>query len=130
MFEQAFRNIDDVLRKEAGCTTELDYTEQTSWLLFLEYLDGLEEEKALEKFLALSEPDAPRLQQLAELYLRRGDFVRAEQMLRRVIAMGDADKKLYTQLGEVILQAQQQANVDAAPVVISPGGSSVPYRKA
>src|SRR4051812_38657412 len=23
MFEQAFRNIDDVLRKEAGCTTEL-----------------------------------------------------------------------------------------------------------
>lgn len=46
MFEQAFRNIDDVLRKEAGCTTELDYTEQTSWLLFLKYLDGLEEERA------------------------------------------------------------------------------------
>src|SRR3974377_1740380 len=38
MFEQAFRNIDDVLRKEAGCTTELDYTEQTSCLLFLKYL--------------------------------------------------------------------------------------------
>lgn len=33
MFEQAFKNIDDVLWKEAGCTTELDYTEQTSWLL-------------------------------------------------------------------------------------------------
>src|SRR5687768_2453796 len=48
MFEQAFRNIDDVLRKEAGCTTELDYTEQTSWLLFLKYLDGLEEDKAME----------------------------------------------------------------------------------
>jgi type I restriction enzyme M protein len=47
MFEQAFRNIDDALRKEAGCTTELDYTEQTSWLLFLKYLDGLEEEKAI-----------------------------------------------------------------------------------
>jgi type I restriction enzyme M protein len=31
MFEQAFKNI-DVLRKEAGCTTELDSTEQTSWL--------------------------------------------------------------------------------------------------
>jgi type I restriction enzyme M protein len=46
MFEQAFKNIDDVLRKEAGCTTELDYTEQTSWLLFLKYLDGLEEDKA------------------------------------------------------------------------------------
>lgn len=48
MFEQAFRNIDDVLRKEAGCTTELDYTEQTSWLLFLKYLDGLEQDRAME----------------------------------------------------------------------------------
>ena len=46
MFEQAFKNIDDVLRKEAGCTTELDYTEQTSWLLFLKYLDGLEDDRA------------------------------------------------------------------------------------
>ena len=48
MFEQAFKNIDDALRKEAGCTTELDYTEQTSWLLFLKYLDGLEQDKAME----------------------------------------------------------------------------------
>lgn len=32
MFEQAFRNIDDALRKEAGCATELDYSEQTSYL--------------------------------------------------------------------------------------------------
>ena len=46
MFEQAFKNIDDVLWKEAGCTTELDYTEQSSWLLFLKYLDGLEQDKA------------------------------------------------------------------------------------
>jgi type I restriction enzyme M protein len=45
-FEQAFRGIDDCLRKEAGCGTELDYTEQTSWLLFLKYLDGLEDDKA------------------------------------------------------------------------------------
>lgn len=51
MFEQAFRNIDDELRKEAGCTTELDYTEQTSWLLFLKYLDGLEQDKAAEAAL-------------------------------------------------------------------------------
>jgi type I restriction enzyme M protein len=48
MFEQAFRNIDDVLRNEAGCTTELDYTEQTSWLLFLKYLDSLEQDRATE----------------------------------------------------------------------------------
>src|SRR4051794_29363065 len=51
MFEQAFMNIDDVLWKEAGCTTELDYTEQTSWLLFLKYLDGLEQDKADEAAL-------------------------------------------------------------------------------
>ena len=48
MFEQAFRNIDNILWKEAGCTTELDYTEQTSWLLFLKYLDSLEEDRATE----------------------------------------------------------------------------------
>jgi type I restriction enzyme M protein len=45
MFEQTFKNIDDVLWKEAGCTTELDYTEQTSWILFLKYLDDLEKER-------------------------------------------------------------------------------------
>ena len=46
VFEQAFKNIDDALWKEAGCTTELDYIEQTSWLLFLNYLDGLEQDRA------------------------------------------------------------------------------------
>jgi len=51
MFEQAFKNIDDALWKESGCTTELDYTEQTSWLLFLKYLDGLEQDKADEALL-------------------------------------------------------------------------------
>ena len=48
MFEQAFKNIDDVLWKDAGCTSELDYTEQTSWLLFLKYLDALEHDKVME----------------------------------------------------------------------------------
>jgi len=52
MFQQAFKNIDDVLWKEAGCTTELDYTEQTSWLLFLKYLDGLEESRKDEAALS------------------------------------------------------------------------------
>jgi len=50
-FEQAFKNIDDILWKEAGCTTELDYTEQPSWLLFLKYLDGLEQDRAAEAAL-------------------------------------------------------------------------------
>ena len=48
MFEQAFKNIDDVLWKDAGASSELDYTEQTSWLLFLKYLDDLEKDKAAE----------------------------------------------------------------------------------
>ncbi|HVC59148.1 MAG TPA: type I restriction-modification system subunit M N-terminal domain-containing protein [Acetobacteraceae bacterium] len=36
-----------MLRTEPGCTTELDYTEQTSWMLFLKYLDDLEQERAV-----------------------------------------------------------------------------------
>lgn len=47
MFEQVFKNIDDVLWKEAGCSSELDYTEQSSWLLFLKYLDDIEQERSL-----------------------------------------------------------------------------------
>ena len=41
-FETAFKNIDDKLRKESGCATELDYIEQTSWLLFLKYINDYE----------------------------------------------------------------------------------------
>jgi type I restriction enzyme M protein len=51
MFEQTFKNIDDILHKDAGCTSELDYTEQSSWLLFLKYLDALERDKANEAAL-------------------------------------------------------------------------------
>ncbi|WP_461520655.1 type I restriction-modification system subunit M [Porticoccus sp.] len=47
MFEKTFKSIDDVLWKDAGCSSELDYTEQTSWMLFLKYLDDLEEERKL-----------------------------------------------------------------------------------
>ena len=45
MFEQTFKNIDDILRKDAGCSSELDYVEQTSWILFLKYLDDFEQDK-------------------------------------------------------------------------------------
>ena len=51
MFEQTFKNIDNILFKDAGCTGELDYTEQSSWLLFLKYLDALEADKATEAVL-------------------------------------------------------------------------------
>ena len=48
MFEQSFKNIDNLLRKDKGLSTEIDYVEQTSWLLFLKYLEDLEKNKALE----------------------------------------------------------------------------------
>jgi type I restriction enzyme M protein len=46
MFEQTFKNVDDILHKDAGCGSELDYVEQTSWVLFLKYLDDLEKDRA------------------------------------------------------------------------------------
>ena len=45
MYEQAFKNIDDTLWKDAGCSSELDYIEQTSWVLFLKDLDDFESER-------------------------------------------------------------------------------------
>ena len=48
VFEQTFKNIDDILHKDADHTSELDYTEQSSWLQFLKYLDALEHDKASE----------------------------------------------------------------------------------
>ncbi len=44
-YESTFNAIDAILRNEAGCSNELDYIEQTSWLLFLKYLDDLETER-------------------------------------------------------------------------------------
>jgi type I restriction enzyme M protein len=52
MFEQTFKNIDDILHKDAGCSSELDYVEQTSWVLFLKYLDDLEKDRKTKAELA------------------------------------------------------------------------------
>jgi type I restriction enzyme M protein len=52
MFEQSFKNIDNILHTDSGCGTELDYVEQTSWILFLKYLDDLDETKRTESALA------------------------------------------------------------------------------
>ena len=52
MFENHFKNIDNILHTDSGCGTELDYIEQTSWILFLKYLDDLEETKKTESALA------------------------------------------------------------------------------
>ena len=48
LFEQSFKNIDKLVRKDKGLSTEIDYVEQTSWLLFLKYLEDLEKNKSLE----------------------------------------------------------------------------------
>lgn len=47
-YESTFNAIDGILRNEAGCSNELDYIEQTSWLLFLKYLDDLETEREMQ----------------------------------------------------------------------------------
>lgn len=51
-YEQTFNAIDNILRNEAGCSTELDYIEQTSWLLFLKYLDDLDKEREMKAMLS------------------------------------------------------------------------------
>ena len=51
-YESTFNAIDNILRNEAGCSTELDYIEQTSWLLFLKYLDDLEAVREMNALMA------------------------------------------------------------------------------
>lgn len=45
MYENAFNNIEKALCAEQGIANELDYVEQTSWVLFLKYLHDLEDER-------------------------------------------------------------------------------------
>lgn len=52
MFEQVFKNIDDILYKDPGADSELDYVAQTSWVLFLRYLDEIEKENEEEAILS------------------------------------------------------------------------------
>jgi type I restriction enzyme M protein len=51
MFEQSLKNIDNILRAD-NAGGAMDYIEQTSWILFLKYLDDLEETKKTEAALA------------------------------------------------------------------------------
>jgi type I restriction enzyme M protein len=48
MFLQTFKNLDDIMFQEPSCNTELDYVEQSSWMLFLKYLDDQEQERTIE----------------------------------------------------------------------------------
>ena len=52
LFENTFKNIDDILHKDAGCSSELDYVEQSSWVLFLKYIDDLESSRKIGAELA------------------------------------------------------------------------------
>ena len=45
MYDQIYKRIDDNLWKDSGCGSELDYVEQSSWILFLKYLDDLEKSR-------------------------------------------------------------------------------------
>ena len=85
MFEQAFKNIDEVLRREAGCTTELDYTEQTSWLLFLKYLDALEQDKADEAALERGKCSHGNVNEIL-FGLRRGNGLPPRNSAQRPVA--------------------------------------------
>jgi hypothetical protein len=60
VFENTFKNIDDILHKDAGCSSELDYVEQSSWVLFLKYIEsgvGELEESKLETLLEIKYSD-------------------------------------------------------------------------
>ena len=54
MFEQVFKTLDDIMFQEPGCNSELDYAEQSSWMLFLKYLDDMENERGTDDWEDLS----------------------------------------------------------------------------
>ncbi|MDC0625430.1 type I restriction-modification system subunit M [Alphaproteobacteria bacterium] len=51
MFENIFKKIDDLIWKDSGCDSELDYAEQTSWILFLKWLDDYEKDEKIKSEL-------------------------------------------------------------------------------
>ena len=60
------------------------------------------EQAAREKYLSLSTSDPAQYRQLVDMYMRRQDWERAENALRQLMVMGQADKKMYSLLGEVL----------------------------
>lgn len=66
-YENTFKAIDQILWKEQGCGSELDYLEQKSWMLFLKYLDDLETELArLRREVPMLRAEIARLKKLLE----------------------------------------------------------------
>ena len=60
MFEQAFKNIDAAIWKDTGCDSELDYAEQSSWILFLKWLDDFEKDEETKAKLDNKKFNLPR----------------------------------------------------------------------
>lgn len=58
-FESTFKAIDNTLHHDDGCSTALDYVEQSSWVLFLKYFDDLE--KTREQAAELEEKTYERI---------------------------------------------------------------------
>lgn len=50
--QQKINRITDILRRDDGISGAMHYTEQTSWILFLKFLDDYENEKANEAILS------------------------------------------------------------------------------
>ena len=50
--QQKIDRITDILRRDDGISGAMHYTEQTSWILFLKFLDDYESEKADEATLS------------------------------------------------------------------------------
>jgi hypothetical protein len=100
-FEQTFKNMDDLLYKDSGSDSELDYIGQTSWVMFLRYLDELERDFLLEQYVkeGVAELDDAKLPDL--LKLKYNALVDAKQQLGEVKSIRkafiDFQEYLYTQ---------------------------------
>lgn len=96
MYEQAFKNIDDTLWKDAGCSSELDYIEQTSWVLFLKYLDDYESDKEVAAQL-----NGVTYQRIIDGSFRWGEWAcpkRSDGVLDHNVAMTGDDLKDFVNL--------------------------------
>ena len=87
MFEQAFKNIDAAIWKDTGCDSELDYAEQSSWILFLKWLDDFEKDEETKAKLDNKKYQSDRLvsvYKLATYYIETYDFTWEIETLSKV----------------------------------------------
>ena len=116
MYENAFKSIDGNLRAEEGMGSELDYVEQTSWVLFLKYLHDLERERRdraelnSERYAPLIDPDF-RWDDWAAPRTPEGEFDHNEALVGDdVIAF--IDEKLFPYLASFRQSAQGPRTIE------------------